>query len=568
MFKTDKTKRFLLIAAIVFVVIYAILYLMIQAGYDMHAFSAILKMILDVLTPVIAGGLIAYLLNPILRFWERKVFKKMKYPRVRRALSVFLTYLLVILLLVGIFSAILPQVVTSVQEFGSNIENYANALQTAISSLFDDLNNYIDAHPSVRNLLESMHVYDWIGKVIEEESGGAILPPTINGAETGIPGEEVIPPDLSQKHELSFEAFSEFLMEKLSSLSSVFTELIASFANSILDFGFAFVNFLKNILLGIFISIYLLLSKERVAAQCKRFVTAFFPLKTANEIIRISRYSDKTVGRFMLGTIIDAVIVALLTLFFLTVFKIKYALLISLIIGVTNMIPFFGPFIGSIPSAILLFIDDITYIINNPDEPVRFSFLTFILIILVIQQIDGNIINPRIIGDNTGLSSLGVILSVTIMSGFFGFFGMLLGVPVAAIIVGLGKEITENRLKKKSLPVTVAEYYSENSMVPPETPEEEQEHHEHTAFYRMVLAIREKMRHAFRKKLYRKNKHSRSLRMWVNMKLGVRSVRQRMDHVIHPEQRKTPDEAEAPADEEAETEESPESTSDETDQNS
>jgi len=553
MFKSDKTKKTLIIAGVVFVIIYALLYLLIQGGFSVSTFSGIISTILSVLAPILTGALIAYLLNPFLKLFERKVFKKMKRPRLRRALSVLFTYILVLLLLIGMFSAILPQVINSVQEFGSNIDNYAVALQAAVASSFDDLNRYIDDHPSVRNLLESMRIYDWIGRIVEDDetSVDTTVPSTdteVTPPETSVEtSPDTPPPDLSTKHELSFEAFSEFLMEKVSSLSSVFTEYIAKLANSLLDLGFSFFNFLKNIILGIFISIYLLSSKERVGAQCKRFIYAIFPRKSAEEVLRIAKYSDRTVGRFLLGTIIDAVIVSIVTLILLTFFNIKYALLIALIIGITNMIPFFGPFIGAIPSALLLLIDDITVIINNPGEPAHFSFITFIILVLVIQQIDGNIINPRVIGNSTGLSSLGVILSVTIMSGFFGFFGMLLGVPVAAIFIGLGKEIIEKQLAKKNLPIPIADYYSAHSMVPPETPEEEQEHHEHTAFYRWLIRVRDKIRHLFRKRLYRNHGKSKSLRMWVKMKLGVRSVKHKVSHTIHHEPSKEKDPAEETA---------------------
>lgn len=595
MFKSEKTKRLAIIFGIAFVVIYSTLFLMIQAGYSDDRFSSIGKTVLSVLSPVIAGGVIAYILNPILRFFEKVIFKKMNRPRLRRGLSLLLTYLLVLLLLIGLFSAIIPQLVSSIQEFGSNLGNYASAMQTALVSGFDNLNQYIDEHPSVRELLENMGVYAWIGQIIEEDTAETLppvtegtdlpissdslpeTPPSESDPEVTIPATDVTDPDsagqtlpapsdtavdssentvsgdpfdifeepsdesLTQKHELSFEAFSEFIMKKLSQLSVSFGESIEGFIDSLIGLGFSFLNFIKNTILGIFISIYLLLGKERVGAQCKRLISALFPKKAADTILRITKRSDHTAGRFIMGTLIDAVFVAIVTLIALTIFDIKYALLIAIIIGFTNMIPFFGPFIGGIPSALLLLIDDITTMVNNPDEPARFTCITFIILMLIIQQIDGNIINPRVIGNSTGLSSLGVLLSVTIMSGFFGFFGMLLGVPVAAIIIGIVKEITEYLLKKKKLPVALAAYYEKNSMVPPETPEEELEHQEHTAFYRFAMRIHEKLRHFFRKLLYRNHGKSRSLKMWVKMKLGIRSVKHKVNHTIHPDHNKRSD---------------------------
>ncbi len=592
MFKNEKEKRIALICGAAFVVIFCTLFLMIQAGFSADRFSSIGKTVLSVLSPIIAGGIIAYILNPILRFFENVIFKKMKYPRLRRALCVFLTYLLVLLLLIGLFSAIIPQLVSSIQEFGSNINNYASAMQTALVAGFDNLNQYIDSHPSFRNLLENMGVYAWIGQIMEEDTAIPDAPLPENPTLTTPPDvpeipEETVPADdsitssssteevegttvpdveddslpttsaptgevtdpigtleepsdesLSQKHELSFEAFSQFIFDKLGKFSDSLGAGISSLMDSLLGLGISFLVFLKNAILGIFISIYLLLSKERVGAQVKRVITALFPEKAAKTILRITKKSDRTAGRFIMGTLIDAIFVAIVTLIALSIFDIKYALLIAIVIGFTNMIPFFGPFIGGIPCALLLLIDDITMIVNNPDEPTRFSCITFVILMLIIQQIDGNIINPRVIGNSTGLSSLGVLISVTVMSGFFGFFGMLLGVPVAAIIIGIGKEFTEHLLKKKQLPVALAAYYSKNSMVPPETPEEELEHQEHTAFYRFALRVHEKFRHLFRKLLYRNHGESRSLKMWVKMKLGVRSVKKKVNHTIHPDQSK------------------------------
>lgn len=589
MFKNEKTKKIAIVCGVAFIVIYSTLFLMIQAGYSDDRFSSIGKTILSVFSPIIAGGIIAYILNPILRFLERVIFRKMKHPRLRRAICVFLTYLLVLLLLIGLFSAIIPQLVSSVQEFGSNINNYASAVQTALIAGFDSLNEYIDNHPSVRNLLENMGVYAWIGQIIEEDSASSTPPPSEDPAlstspeipdltmpaddnavtdsssllegenatspegentqiDTSVPNHTQESPEdtyaeptdevPSQKNELSFEVFSQFIFNKLGEFSDSLGAGISSLMDSLLGLGISFLIFLKNVILGIFISIYLLLGKERVGAQCKRLVSAIFSEKAAKTILRITKRSDRTAGRFVMGTLIDAVFVALVTLIALSIFDIKYALLIAIIIGFTNMIPFFGPFIGGIPCALLLLIDDITTMVNSPDEPVRFTCVTFVILMLIIQQIDGNIINPRVIGNSTGLSSLGVLISVTVMSGFFGFFGMLLGVPVAAILIGIVKEITEYLLKRKKLPVTLAAYYSEHSMVPPETPEEELEYQEHTAFYRFAMRVHEKVRHLFRKLLYRNHGESRSLKMWVKMKLGVRSVKKKVNHTIHPDHTK------------------------------
>lgn len=591
MFKNERSKQLAIIGGISLVILYGILSLLIQAGVSFDRFKELIAKFASILSPIFIGCVIAYLLNPIMKIFETKVLKNMTRPKLRRGLAVLLTYLLVILLIAGIFALILPQIVGTVEEFGANIGNYSSALTQALAGKVDDLNRYVDAHPSIKDFLISMNVYDWLGKVIEEdqnvsdnttESTPETTPETTPEAdtqdvsdetdtvtdvttdtvtdevtdaeetgdeasesetleeetteqlpaetenETTLQEESTAAPESgttsTPQHEFSFEAISSFLASKITDLTQYLTTAVASLLDYLLDFALSFFSFLKNLLLGFFISIYILLSKERLGAQCKKILSALFKENHLNELLRIFKYSDRTVGRFMIGTLIDAILVGILTFIFLTIFDIKYAALIALIIGVTNMIPFFGPFIGAIPSAMLIFIDDITRIINETPtgEPYRFKCITFIILVLVIQQIDGNIINPRISGNSTGLSSLGVVVSITIMSDLFGFFGMLLGVPVAAIIVGLVKELLEKKLEKKQLPIALADYYSKHALIPPESEEEEEAAHKNTAFYRWMMATLEKIRHGFRKFLY----HSGTLplKTWVSLKLFFRKI--------------------------------------------
>ena len=570
MFKNERSKQLAVIGGVSLVILYGILSLLIQAGVSFDRFKDLVAKFASVLSPIFIGCVIAYLLNPIMKIFEKRVLKNMTRPKLRRGLAVLLTYLLVILLIAGIFALILPQIVGTVEEFGANIGNYSSALTQALAGKVDDLNRYVDAHPSIKEFLISMNVYDWLGRVMEEEQNGNDLTsePTPTGDEQAVAGEtdattdavtdsaeadddvtgdeasdvttEQLPAETEQpegsdetpengttstpQHEFSFEAISSFLASKITDLTQYLTTAVASLLDYLLAFALSFFAFLKNLLLGFFISIYILLSKERLGAQCKKVLSALFKESHLNELLRIFKYSDRTVGRFMVGTLIDAMIVCVLTFFFLTIFDIKYAALIALIIGVTNMIPFFGPFIGAIPSALLIFIDDITRIINETPtgEPYRFKCITFIILVLVIQQIDGNIINPRISGNSTGLSSLGVVVSITIMSDLFGFFGMLLGVPVAAIVVGLVKELLEKLLERKQLPIALAAYYSKHAMIPPEDEDEAEDAHKNTAFYRWMVSVGEKIHHGFRFVLYHSGRLP--LKTWVSIKLFFRKI--------------------------------------------
>ena len=201
-----------------------------------------------------------------------------------------------------------------------------------------------------------------------------------------------------------------------------------------------------NLIIGIIISFYLMSSKELFAGQTKKIIYALFELKTANKVISGTRYAHSTFIGFFGGKIIDSIIIGLFTFVVLYIFKIPYAVLISVIVGVTNIIPFFGPYIGAIPSALLI-------LMVNPIKA-----LYFVIIILVIQQIDGNIIGPKILGDSTGLSSFWVIFAITLFGGLFGVIGMVIGVPTFAVIYAFVKYKINRRLRHKDLPEETSPY--------------------------------------------------------------------------------------------------------------
>lgn len=167
------------------------------------------------------------------------------------------------------------------------------------------------------------------------------------------------------------------------------------------------------------------------------------------------RFADKTLGGFIVGKLIDATLIIIVCSIVFSIAGIPYSILVSVFIGICNIIPFFGPFIGAIPSGFIVFI-------AKPEK-----LILFIILIVIIQQIDGNIIEPKIVGDRTGLSSLGVLVAVTVMSGYFGVFGMFLGVPIFAVICAILKKNIKRRLEAKNLPTSLSEYYSENSLAEP-----------------------------------------------------------------------------------------------------
>ena len=201
-----------------------------------------------------------------------------------------------------------------------------------------------------------------------------------------------------------------------------------------------------NIILGIIVSIYLLIDKEKFCALIKKITYAIFPKSASEKILEVSYMSNSIFGKFLIGKIVDSAIIGVLTFFILALCKMPYAILVSVIVGITNIIPFFGPFIGAVPSfIIILFI-----------SPVK--ALWFLVIIFIIQQLDGNIIGPKILGDSIGISAFWILFSILVAGKFLGLIGMVIGVPLFAVIYAIVKEIIEGKLKKKNMNYKTEDY--------------------------------------------------------------------------------------------------------------
>lgn len=209
---------------------------------------------------------------------------------------------------------------------------------------------------------------------------------------------------------------------------------------------FSMINALKNLLIGVIVMVYLLNMKEKLLTQVKMILYGVFPLKIANKVLEEGRYVHKVFGGFIIGKLLDSLIIGILCFVLLNFMKMPYVLLVSVIVGVTNVIPFFGPFIGAIPSAFLILLA----------SPVKcFWFLGFILLL---QQFDGNILGPKILGDSTGLSSFWVLFSILLFGGLFGFVGMIIGVPTFAVFYKLVRELITWLLEKKRLSADIGQY--------------------------------------------------------------------------------------------------------------
>lgn len=353
------------------------------------------SLIMGILMPVIFGLVTAYLLTPILNFMESRVlvplFDKFQIRETRsrrkviRGIGILVTAFLFVALIYGLISMLVSQIVPSVEGIVSNFDSYVSNVSNWIDQMLDD-------NPEI----------------------GAYLSKT-------------------------FDKFSEQLEDWLN-------HLIPGTATLIRTLSLSFINILDvlwDFVIGFIISIYVLASKEHFAGQAKKLMYAVFERDTANKIIRNFRFTHRTFIGFLSGKIIDSLIIGVLCFIGTSLMKTPYAILISLIIGVTNIIPFFGPFLGAIPSTILIFVVD-------PMHPLNCVY--FALFALALQQFDGNILGPKILGSSTGLTGFWVIFSITLFGGLFGVVGMIVGVPIFAILYAAVRSIISNRLSGKDLP--------------------------------------------------------------------------------------------------------------------
>ena len=377
----------------------------------MQPLLSVLKYILSILSPLIIGGVIAYLCDPFLDFYEYRLFKRLPKGNLRKGLSLFLTVITAFGIVAVVFALMIPQLYESISELVSNYEDYLNGFLAWVQSIID-------------TVTKNLHV-------------------------------EI---DISDMNKLML-----FLEEMFGSLDEATAQILAEVKNlmaegNVLEKTWAMLldlfNTFKNVFMGIFIAFYFLASKEKRAAQFRKFRKAMFSEKADARIEEVLVLTDKTFGGFIYGKILDSIVIGILTFVLLTIFGISpYNVLIATFVGITNIIPVFGPFIGAIPSFFIV-------LISNPEK----AFL-FLVLILIIQQLDGNFIGPKILGDNTGVSSLCVIIAIAICSAMWGVLGMLIGVPIFAVVIELIKRMLEKRLAAKGEPTDTTEYYAKNAAV-------------------------------------------------------------------------------------------------------
>lgn len=345
----------------------------------------------QLMMPFVYGFVIAYLLKTPLKYVEKGMFWikgktgiKKDLKGLIRVISLVITMLLALALIIGFLSIVLPQLISSITLFISNLPEYLDNAQELLTEI------------SQKAAFSS----EFVNKSIE------------------IWGQVV-------------QKFSELMK---TALPLAITTILTVSAQ------------LVDIVVGIIVAIYFLLGKERFTAQIKKLMYALLPKSSANYLVEKARFTNKTFSKYISGQLTDAAVLGTICFIAMSIFNMPYAVLVSVIITVTNVIPIIGPFIGAIPSI---------FIISLVSLP---SALGFALLILVLQQLDGNILVPLIVGESTGLSGFWVFLAIFIGGGLFGIVGVIVAVPTMAVLYSIIKELVENRLKRKSLSIETQDY--------------------------------------------------------------------------------------------------------------
>ena len=385
--KLYTNKKYTTIAVYAIIVI-AVNVIIVTAIFKFDAILDILGKMIQVLMPIIWGLALAFLMNPLMVTTERLYQKVVKKPKRPKVMRAVSVAITAIIFL-GIIVGVFAIVVPEfVNSFNNIVDNFSNLIKNAES---------------------------WLNKVFK-----------------------------------NYPQVQKFLNDQISNFGSDLSKIQPMLQN-ILDSAAGVVNVLYNFVLGFIVSIYLLLGKETHIAQTKKILFAKFRKGTVDKILHFGNDANIVFSGFITGKLIDSLIIGIICFIGLTIIGMPYNVMISVIVGVTNIIPFFGPLIGAVPSALLIFLSD---------EPKMVIWL--IIFIFLLQQFDGNILGPKILGGSTGLPAIWVMIALFIGGGLFGFIGMLLGVPTFALIYKLTREHINEKLKRKKMPVDT-QYYIDNA---------------------------------------------------------------------------------------------------------
>ena len=342
---------------------------------------------LQVIAPFLVGAFIAFILYPLVRFFYRNLFKNtlhMKSDKLSKWLSILVTYVIAIGVIAILMVFILPQLYTSITDIVDRLPVWYNNLTTMVDNF------------------ENRH------------------------ADLGF---------------IDYNVINEHLTSLYPKIISYLTDTLANLLPYVVNTSMAIVKGVVNLIISIMVSVYMISDHKNIFYQFKKLLYAVFPKQAADTARTICRESTNIFLKFMYGKAIDSVIIGIICFVCMNIFKFPYTVLISVIVGITNMIPYFGPYIGGVLGGIII-------VIVNPVQVIFFAVM-----ILVIQQFDGLFLGPKILGDSTGLKPLWVIFAIVVGGAMFGVLGMFLGVPTMAVICYILNIVVEHFLKKRNITV-------------------------------------------------------------------------------------------------------------------
>ncbi len=365
--------------------------------YRIDAIREGFRGLIKILSPIIIGAVVAYLLNPLVetisaffkRIFSGMGMKHTAAKKLSKGIGITISMVLFIALIAALVWMVLPGLGKSVSEIADKLPEYGNNIE-------DFILDFVEDKPAIKDYVQG--TMNELVNTITDYYKNQILP-QIN-----------------------------------TYISQVLTGVMATF------------KMILNILIGLCVAVYLLIGKDKFIGEIKKTIYAVFKLEKANVILAVTRQVDNIFGGFITGKLVDSLIIGALCFIGTSIMQTPYAALISVIIGITNIIPFFGPWIGAIPTIILV-------LAVSPQQALIFG-----IFVIVLQQFDGNIIGPNILGDSTGLSVFWVVVAITVGGGLFGVWGMILGVPVFAVIYFLVKTAIEFKLKKTKMPLESTAY--------------------------------------------------------------------------------------------------------------
>lgn len=361
-------------------------YMLLQHG---KSIGDAISSLLGILSPIIWGLVIAYLLWPLTKVFQRKLFepllkklrpKKPVRTSLARGLSVALSILVALIIIAALIWLIIPQIYTSVESIVLNYQEYYDTITGWINKFFEN-------NPEVEEVLLS--------------ATGDVSDSLLDWAKTAL----------------------------LPSMGKVVTSVTTGI--------YAVLRAILDVLIGFVVACYVLSNMELFLAKSKMVLYSMFSVKASKRILKAIRFTDTAFMGFISGKVIDSAIIGVICYICCAIMRMPYVVLVSVIVAVTNIIPVFGPFIGAIPGAvILLFLDP-------------WQALIFLILILIIQQLDGNFIGPMILGDSIGISALWVLFAIVVGGDLFGLVGMVVGVPIFATIYGILRSAARHGLRQK-----------------------------------------------------------------------------------------------------------------------